>query len=79
MTKLLPSTPLNDAIRRIAEGHTGAASVIALLNRERPENIMSYLKAMDDRGLYGIAIYNLYEDDCKGNLEKFIFSLSSRA
>lgn len=76
MNKILPATSLNDAIKRIAEGHTGAASVIAMLNRERPENIMAYLRSMDDREVYGQAVYNLFEKDCGGNIEKFIKVLS---
>ena len=76
MNKILPTTPLNDAIRRLAEGHTGAASVIAMLNRERPENIMAYLRSMDDRAIYGHAIYNLFEKDCGGSIEKLIKALS---
>jgi hypothetical protein len=76
MTKILPTTGLNDAIRRVAGGDTGAASVIAMLNRERPQNIMSYLKSLDEKGVYGKAIYDMFYDTCHGNLEKFVSALS---
>lgn len=76
MNKLLPTTSLNDAIRRVADGNTGAASVIALLNRERSENIMEYLRSLDKKQIYGEKIYDLFYDECNANLERFIASLS---
>ena len=74
--KLLPTTPLNDAIRRVAEGDIGAASIIAILNRERPQNIMAYLRSLDENGTYGHAIYDMYWSDCSGDFESFVRKLS---
>jgi len=74
--KLLPTTSLDDAIRRIANGDTGAASVIAMLNRERPQNIMSYLRSLDVKGIYGRAIHEVYWKDCEGDFERFVGKLS---
>ena len=76
MKKLVPTTSLNDAIRRIAAGDTGAASVIAMLNRERPENVMSYLQALDSLEIYGHDIYDVYWNECYGILNKFVERLS---
>ena len=78
MNKLVPTTSLNDAIKRIANGDTGAASVIAMLNSQRPQNIMEYLRALDDKRVYGNAVYALFHEGCDGNLEQFIKALSSQ-
>lgn len=72
MSRLLPTTSLNDAIRRVADGNTGAASVVAMLNRESPQNIMEYLRVLDGRGLYGISVYDAFWAKCNGNVESFI-------
>jgi hypothetical protein len=74
--RIIPTTTLNDAIRRVADGNTGAASVIALLHRERPENVMAYLKSLDSKQIYGKAIYDLFYDRCNANLEQFVSLLS---
>jgi hypothetical protein len=77
MTKrLLPTTSLNDAIRRVAEGHTGAASVIAMLNSRRPQNVMAYLHSLDNKQVYGNAVYDMYWNDCGGNFDRFVIKLS---
>lgn len=78
MKKLVPTTPLNDAIKRIASGDTGAASVIAMLNRERPQNIMEYLRALDFRGVYGNDVYSMFHKTCGGSLDNFIRAISDR-
>jgi hypothetical protein len=75
MKKLLPTTNLNESIRRIACGDTGAASVIALLNRDSPQNIMRYLHSLDDMGTYGKDVYKLW-DSCGGNISAFAQKLS---
>jgi hypothetical protein len=74
--KILPTTSLNDAIRRVASGDVGAASVIAMLNRERPQNIMAYLRSLDERGIYGHAIADMFWKDCAGNFNSFVNKLS---
>ena len=74
--KILPTTSLDDAIRRIAAGDIGAGTVIALLNKERPENIMAYLRSLDEKGLYGRAVYEVFFNDCGGELERFVVSIS---
>lgn len=76
MNRLFPTTPLNDAIKRMADGDTGAASVIAMINRERPQNIMAYLNSLDRMKIYGHAIYDLYWTECSGNFEALVSKLS---
>jgi len=75
--KLVASTPLNDAIQRIANGNPSAASIIGLITRKCPDNLMAYLRVMDRKGLYGSAIAKLYWEDCDSNFETFLKNLTS--
>lgn len=72
MPKLAPTTTYNDAVRRIAEGDVRAASVIAMLFREKPENIMGYLNAMDKAKLYGKSIADRFWKECEGDMSAFL-------
>lgn len=76
MSKLFPTTSLNEAIRRVASGDIGAASIIAMLNSRRPQNVMDYLRALDEKGVYGRGVYEMFHTDCQGNLEQFVKVLS---
>jgi hypothetical protein len=78
MSKIVPTTSLNSAIKRIANGDTGAASVIAMLNSQCPQNIMDYLRVLDERMVYGQAVYSFFHDDCNGNLDELVKALSER-
>lgn len=75
--KLRPTTSLNDAIRRISAGHAGAASVVAMLVKEYPENAMDYLRAMDNLGLYGADVWYAYEMKCGARILPFLGALST--
>jgi hypothetical protein len=70
--KLLPTTPLNLAIKKMAEGDAGTASVIALLNRVSPEHTLGYLRALDRREIYGGHIASLFWNKCRGDVYEFI-------
>jgi hypothetical protein len=74
--RLVPTTPLNDAIKRMAEGDASAGSVIAMLNSQRPQNVMEYLHSLDEKRVYGHNIHHLFWDECHGNIEKFVAKLS---
>lgn len=75
--RLVPTTPLNDAIKRMAEGNPAGASVIAMLNSQRPQNVLGYLHALDEKRVYGHNIHQMFWDDCQGNIEKFVAKLSA--
>lgn len=60
--KLRPTTSLNDAIKRICDGDSGAATVISLLLKEYPDSVLDWLHIMDAKGMYGSAVWKLYND-----------------
>lgn len=72
MPQLTPTTTYNDAVRRIAQGDVRAASVIAMLFREKPQNIMGYLHAMDNGKLYGKDIADRFWKECDGDMAAFL-------
>lgn len=70
--KLTPTTPMDDAIRRMADGNPLAASVMAMLIREKPREFMGYMNSMDDKGLYGQAIADKFFRESKGIMNDFL-------
>jgi len=75
--KLQATTSMNDAIKRLAAGHAGAASVIALLVKEFPEHAMEYMHALDRLEIYGVDIWKTYKDRCDSNVLSFLDVISS--
>ena len=74
--RLNPTTSMDDAIKRIADGHSGAASVVALLVKEYPDNAMDYMRALDRMGVYGASVWNAYQNTCDARIDAFLLSLS---
>lgn len=70
--KLTASSTLNEAIKLIGEHDPGAASVIAVINLQRPDDILDDLNALDKMRVYGHNLYHLYWDECHGNMVKFV-------
>lgn len=58
--KITPTTSLNEAIRRIAMGNIGAASVIGLILKEYPDRALAWLREMDRLSIYGQDVWMLY-------------------
>lgn len=75
--KLRAGTSLNDAIKRISAGHTGAASVIGLLVKEYPDHALEYMHALDRLGVYGADVWTLYYDKCDASSLVFLDYISS--
>jgi hypothetical protein len=75
--KLKPTTSFNDAVRRLAEGNHGAATVLAHIHKEYPEHAMKYLHALDEQGIYGVAIWNAYHNVYGGDISVFLERLSA--
>ncbi len=75
--KLQASTSLNDAIKRIAAGHAGAASVVGLLVKEYPDRALDYMHALDRMGIYGLELWKLYYDKCSSSSLVFLDYISA--
>jgi hypothetical protein len=59
--RLTPTTSLNDCIKRIAEGDTGAATILALIVKEYPSEALRWLHLLDKHGVYGRLIWTSYK------------------
>jgi len=51
--------------------------VLAMMNRECPQNVMEYMRILDMMGVYGKDIVEMFWDECRGNLEIMIRTLTS--
>lgn len=69
------TTSLNDAMSRIAEGNTGAGSVLALILKDRPESALRFMREMDRIGAYGNDVWWLY-CECGQELRNLLKELS---
>lgn len=74
--KLTPTTPFDVAVKKISEGHPGAASIIALIHRDRPQILMDTLHHLDSIGMYGPALYDAFRK-CDDDLPSFLREISS--
>lgn len=70
--KPFPFNSLSESIRHVAEGDVSAASVIALLNREVPDKTMECLVALEKSNTHGRAVYEMFINECGGDLKKFV-------
>jgi len=74
--KLEPTTPLNDSIKRMSQGNASAASVLALLNKERPQSVVAYMRALDGLSMYGSSISDMFFKKCGGDMVRFVSELT---
>lgn len=72
--KINPTTNLNDAVKRVADGNIGAASVLAMLVRDHSDTALGWLRAMDKIGMYGHDVWVEFVG-CDQNMKKFLISL----
>ena len=77
--KLSPTTPLNEAIRRLSQGEHRAATVLGLITRDYPERAIEYMRAMDRLEIYGIRIAALFWGRYNANLVKFLDYLTRKS
>jgi len=73
--KIKPTTSLNDAIKRIAEGNIGAAMVLAMLLRDHPDTILKWIREMDRIGLRGKDIWVQF-DNRRQDMNTFLIALN---
>lgn len=73
--KLVPTTPFDKAVQEISEGHPGAASVIALIHKEKPESLMNTLHLLDEIGIYGQELVDTFYE-CDNDLSTFFTHLN---
>lgn len=74
--KITPTTSLNDAVKRIADGHIGAAMVIAILVRDHQQNALKWLREMDRIGMYGKDVW-LHFDAFRQDMDVFLTSIGN--
>ena len=67
---------INSAIKKVCEDSTRAGSIVVLIQREYPDMALSYLKAMDSKGLYGSKIADWFFKDCGSNIDIFLKRLT---
>ena len=76
--KIKTGDSLNTAIRKVCEKSAKAGSIVVLVQREcRPDDIMEYLRAMDQKGLYGEAIADCFFTKCSANLDAFLSEITN--
>jgi hypothetical protein len=73
--KLNPTTSLNDAIKRIAEGNTGAASVLALIVKELPDRAMTIFHSIDQQGIYGNDLWVAFSTLCRQDMRAMLVGI----
>ena len=59
---------LNSAIKKMADGSKRAGSIMVLLQRAYPGMELGILKELDEKGLYGDKMADMYFIECKQNL-----------
>jgi hypothetical protein len=74
--KIQRTTSLNQAIRRLAAGDTGAASVLALILKERADQALAWMRLMDQHEIYGRDIWRCYSNCAGQDLAKFFAMLN---
>jgi hypothetical protein len=74
--RLSPTTSLNDCIKRIAEGDTGAATVLALIVKEFPDSAIEWMHLMDKHELYGHKVWTSYRS-CRQDIALFLESIKN--
>ena len=68
---------INTAIKKICAESTRAGSVVVLIQREFPDTTMDYLKAIDEKGLYGAELADCFFRDCSADLATFLSKISN--
>ena len=75
--KIKTGDSLNSAIQKVCEKSAKAGSIVVLIQRECPADAtMEYLRAMDQKGLYGEAISEYFFGKCSANLDDFLANLT---
>jgi hypothetical protein len=73
--KIRPTTSFNDAMKRLAEGHLGAATVLGHIHKNYPRSAMALFRAMDFQGVYGEEIWYAYQEVYGGDASVFLAKL----
>jgi len=73
--KLTPSSTLNTALKKIADGNNGAASVLGMIAKDYPHVAMKYFHRLDELELYGHPIWDALMIECSGSIELFFKKL----
>ena len=76
--KLNTSTSLNDCIKRVAEGDSGAACVLALLTKDYSHSAMGWIHALDSQEIYGKDIWIGFNNVCSHDIDMFLSLLSGK-
>lgn len=75
--KIKAGMSLNDSIRIMCAGHTGAASIVTMLMRDRPPSeAMEWMRVMDRQGIYGVDIWRGFTE-CGSESSVFFLALKS--
>ena len=75
--KIKPTTSLNDAVKTICAGHSGAATVVGHIVKEFPSRALKWIRIMEEKDLSGRAIWTEFSR-CGGDISIFLKELSRR-
>ncbi len=64
-------------MKRIADGDTGAATVLALLTKDYPDHAIKWMHALDENGIYGRDVWVGYSDVCGKSAVLFMKCLTT--
>ncbi len=81
MDKYRPAIKIDDPVGVMAtfsEGNPGALRVLMELGRSRPSSITNVILDLDDMNIRGEQIWVAYKDFSKGDIDKFITSVTER-
>ena len=77
--KLLPTTPLNEALKLLSVGDHHAASILGLITRDHPARAIEYMRTMDRFGRYGNRIPSLFCGRFNSDLAQFLDYLTRKS